>query len=51
MRKNDWQLHCQQITLMGYTAAQQDHKIKVKFGFALSENTLHWMELDGEQAY
>ena len=42
--KNDWQLHREQIALMGYTAAQQEHEIKVEFRFALSENTLDWME-------
>jgi hypothetical protein len=43
--KNDWQLHREQIALMGYTAAQQEHEIKVEFCFALSENTLNWMEV------
>jgi hypothetical protein len=29
---------------MGYTAAQQEHEIKVEFRYALSESTLDWME-------
>ncbi len=33
-----------QIALMGYTAAQQEHKIKVEFRYSLSESTLDWME-------
>jgi hypothetical protein len=28
---------------MGYTAAQQEHEIKVEFCFVLSESTLDWM--------